>query len=542
MSLLKKLISKKRLDLFVRDVLNQRVADHQANWFNILADDSYNKIAEAAPRGHLKTTSFSVDFPLWKMQDDHNIRILLVSAAESQSQSFLREIVGHIERNQDYVDFAGQLKPKSPEKWSGREIIITRDKVDLKDPTISTVGVGGTILSKRADIIICDDILNIDNTKTFEQRQKMKDWFHQVLLPVLVPGGRVIVVGTVWQKEDLLHELLADASYDYRNKLQAIISWPERMDLWDEWYRIRMGGTQRSKIDAEYFFVANRDEMHRGVKVLWEAFPFKLLYGLWRSNRVAFEKAYQNNIISREDQRFKEEWLERAKARGTNLRLVKSLTQDQRKEMKVLTQGIDLAAKPKEGADDNANLTLGLRRMDDMFQVLGLERGKYTPALWRNSISDMNDGFLPDKILVESNAYQVSLQMDMAEKNLPIEAFNTGGEKFDPYIGVESLAIIFENDRMILPYDKTDPTTIALIDQLVDELRQFPVGHTGDSAMALWFAYTAMRSIMAKSQGSSGFIQMVQQGIKEIKEAAPATKPSNINAWSQMARRGGTRL
>src|SRR3954468_1364712 len=167
---------------------------------------------------------------------------------------------------------------------------------------------------------------------------------------------------------------------------------------------------------------------------------------------------------------------------GRQFALVKSLSPDQRKEFKALSAAI-VAAGEKEQDDDNAMTTLGLRRLD-MVQLLSLDRGKFTPKAWRETIAERYDGLRHDRMVVESNGYQIALKRDLAEKNLPLVSHTTGGEKFDPFIGVESLAILFENDRIILPYDKTDPTTVALVDQLVDELRQFPIGHTGDSAMA----------------------------------------------------------
>lgn len=492
------------------------------------------KVALAAPRGHTKSTCFSVNYPLWEIARNPDIRILMVSNTESQSQSFLREIVGNIERNQLYVDFAGQMKPKIPEKWTAREIIVNRNNLNMKDPTISTVGVGGTILSKRADLIICDDLLSLENTKTIDQRQKMRDWFHQVLLPVLSPNGRVIFVGTVWHPQDLLLELLSDAGWDYRKKFKSVIEWPLHMDLWEQWYALRMKGTEDARGEADRFFTTNYSEMHVGVRVMWpEHFTFAMLYLLWRTNRIAFEKAYQNNIISREDQKFKEEWLERAKMRGANYRLLRTLTPDQRKEYTTVTGGIDLAAGEDEQNDDNAMVALGHRRLDDMVQLLSMDRGKFTPKDWRSTIAERGDALKHDRIIVETNGYQIALKRDLADKNLPIVSFTTGGEKFDPYIGVESLAILFENDRIILPYDKSDPYTIALVDQLVDELRQFPVGHTGDSAMALWFAYTALRDLAGK--GQSGFLQIVQSDVAKLKNKE---KPdSNLPSWVQMARK-----
>jgi hypothetical protein len=202
------------LKFYTEEVLRFDNVPYQNEWYGVLQDRSYLKIALAAPRGHIKTTALSVNYPSWRIEQNHNIRILLVSNAESQSQSFLRQIVGRIERDEEYRLFARNLKPEKQEKWTDREIIITRDDLSLKDPTISTVGIGGTVLARRADEIICDDILNYENTRTPEQRRKVREFFYEVLLPVLVPGGRLVVAGTVWHPDDLLHELLADPTFD----------------------------------------------------------------------------------------------------------------------------------------------------------------------------------------------------------------------------------------------------------------------------------------------------------------------------------------
>jgi hypothetical protein len=528
--------AKKNLPFFVEDVLGYENAPHQTEWLSVLGNKSYKKIVFAAPRGHTKSTCASINYPLWEISNNPNIRILLVSSSESASQAFLREVVGHIERDKFFNEFNGNLKPQMPEKWTAREIIITRSDLSLKDPSISTVGVGGTILSKRADVIICDDILNPENTKTYEQRIKMREWFHQVLLPVLVPNGRIIVVGTVWDQDDLLHELLKDASYDYRKKFKAVIEPPTHKELWDNWYAIRMKGTEESKLEADKYKAENKEKMYEGIKTLWQYFDYEMLYLLERTSKVSFEKAYQNNIISREDQKFKEEWIARAKERGKNFRLIKSMTPDLRKEFKSLTAGIDLQASEKAQADDNVLLSMGEMRLDNLIYLLNIERGKPSPAEWRKLIvqKDRDDGFRHDKILVETNGYQNALKRDMDQYNLPIEAFTTTGEKFDPYIGVESLAILFENDRIVLPYDNTDPETIAKVDQLVDELRKFPSGHTGDSVMAFWFAYTAMRSLVDVQQ--DGFLKMIQNDIAKAKTG------NNINSWLNMAKNGGQKL
>jgi len=459
----------------------------------------------AAPRSHAKSTCLSVNYPLQEIARNRNIRILIVSNALDQAQMFLREIKARITQDDNYKVYAGELMARYPEKWTDREIIVARDDLTLKDPTVSVVGMGGTILARRADIIICDDVLNQENTRTPEQRKKVKQWFYEVLLPVLEPGGRLIYIGTVWHPEDLLNELLKDPSFDFRKRYKAIISDSKRRDLWDTWVELLQSDAEDSKEKAEKFLKKHKKEMYEGVKVLWkERVPYYELYLLRKVNSIAFAKMYQNEVMSSEDQKFKEEWIERAKEMGANYRLVRAIPEGL--DLRVITQGVDLAVSEKDSADDNVDLTLA-KLPDNRFIILNIERGKFSPAGMRQLVKEQFLNFKPRQIKVENVAYQEAMRRDLADMNLPVKGYATGGEKFDEFIGIDTLAVLMENGRLILPYDKSDPRTINLIDQLVDEMRQWgSAGHTGDSLMALWFAYTAMRDI----EGGSGYLEYIK--------------------------------
>ena len=501
-------------------ILGYKNPSHIEEWYSILDNKKYKKIVIAAPRSSAKSTCFSINFPLNEIVRDCNIRILIVSNTLEQAQLFLREIKGRIERDQRYREYAGDLVPRYPEKWTEREIIINRTNLDLKDATISIVGMGGSILTRRADIIICDDILNQENTRTPEQRTKVKSWFYEVLLPVLEPGGRLIFVGTVWHKNDLLSELLEDPSFDFRKKYKSIISDSERKDLWDKWAELM----NVDKKEAEKFLEQNKEEMYRGVKVLWEErLPYHLLYLLRKENYVAFQKMYQNEVVTNEFSKFREEWIERAKEMGKNYRLVKRLPPDL--EISVITQGVDLAVSQKEDADDTVILTLG-KLHDGRLIVLNIERGKFTPAETRALIKEQYQAFKPIQIRVENVAYQEAMRRDLADANLPVRGHRTGKDKYDEILGIESIAVLMENERLILPYDKSDPRTISLIDELCDEMRRYPMGHTGDSLMALWFAWSAMRDIGY----SSGFLEYMKEKSEELKKKEQENKMS-LEDW-----------
>lgn len=463
-------------------------ADHHYEWYDFLENKAYtddkgnilyypighkdpynSQIAIMAPRSHAKSTVFTVNYPTWRIGKNPNIRIIIVGSAATQSQSFLREIKGHLEQNTKYHELFGNLSPggdKNPVKWTDSEIIVKRSNHKLKDPTVTAVGAGGTILSKRADVIICDDILSPDNTRTFEQRQKLREWFYQVLLPCLEPNGQLIVVGTAWNQDDLLHELMERPNYQVRKVYKAVKNMETHEVMWPE----------RWSFDK---LMALKDEM----------------------GSLAFNKAYQNEANSAEDAVFQQEWIHEAKQRGKNRRLF-NLSQKfdystwDLGEM-VAANGIDLAISQKRESDNTAMFVTG-KTLEGMRIPLYVCREKMTPAQTRQRILDIHDSFSAVVRMhkVETNGYQESLRRDLVETtDLPITGHSTGSEKFDLDMGINSMAVDFENGKWIIPWDKDDPNTIAMMSFFCDGLLAFPNGHTEDVVMAAWLSNMALRDL-----------------------------------------------
>lgn len=519
---------KEDFELFTADVLGFTNADHQKDWCGILGNHENKQIVVAAPRGHSKTTEFSINYPLWEIARNRNVRILLVSAADSQSKSFLREIKGRIERDNAYIDFAGQLQPKKPEKWSDQEIIVDRDRTDLKDPTITTVSVEGTILSKRADIIICDDLLNFENSRTPEARQKIWDWFMLTLLPVLEPKtGRIVVAGTVWQVGDLMMTLLSDPTFDYRKRYQAIIEEPAtgspEEKLWQEWCDLYTAEEEGNKQRAAAFLEEHREQMYANVKVLWpERVGYEELYILRYKDAYAFARAYQNDPASRPSQKIKREWIERALQRGVKLKLQNEPHLKQ-EYIALTTEGLDLAISQETAADDTCLLTLDKIQYDwegnkkGAYIIRQIERGKKTPGETRALVTTSFYAMKPHGIRVETVQYQEAMERDLNDSGITIRGHRTGSEKWDSAVGVNSIGLLLEHDMLILPSDPHDARTKDLIGKLVAGMIQFPEGHTDDSLMALWFAVLEMMELT----GTQYVMPRVTPDTNEPKPAAP---------------------
>lgn len=505
--------------IFVEGIIGLKNEPFHDELDSIIGNELYKKIIITYPRGHGKSTHLSVAYPLWRMAKDHNLRILLISATETVSKAFLSEIIGHIQNNEMYQKFAAFCDPlgvgvvpkmktyaKMRENWSGDSIVIQRDQLSLKDPTINAVGLLGSILSKRADLIICDDIVNQENSATEAQRLKVNDWIDTTVRPVLLPEGRFMYLGNTWHMDDYVARTLKNPQFDYRKRMKAIISDATNKDLWDQWAGIRTNEDlelSERLMQSEEFYLANKAAMDEGVQVLWPSrYSYSWLYLERLLNPYAFARMYQCDPSDRPDQKFKEAWLEMAIKKGAALRL--QLGKREGFEMELTTEGVDLAITEKETGDDTCGLILDrvkysndplIKRGDIIVRYI--DRGKKSPNETKVMITEHYNIVQPDGIRVETVAYQEAIQRDLADDfGVPVHGYHTGGEKKDPYIGINSLAIYAELGKLVLPYDLKDPMTIRLIGQLLNEMRAFPDGHTGDGLMALWFAFSEMRDLM----------------------------------------------
>jgi predicted phage terminase large subunit-like protein len=159
------------------------------------------------PRGSAKTTWGNTIKIAHKVSVEKDIRIGLISNTAKQSNDFSRAIRYTLEANTQQHEVFGNLK--SSQKWTDVEWLRADSRwAGSKDVTLYSAGAGGAIISKRFDVIICDDILDEENTMTPEAREKVETWFWKTLRPCLVPGGIIIVLGTRWAEDDLYQHLI----------------------------------------------------------------------------------------------------------------------------------------------------------------------------------------------------------------------------------------------------------------------------------------------------------------------------------------------
>ena len=390
----------------------------------------------------------------------------------------------------------------------------------------SATGLFGQILSRRADIIILDDVVDQQNSMTELQRQKVIDWIETTVIPVLVPGGTLIYLGNTWHQDDVVSKFMQDPRFTVQKRQGAIIHEADRQDLWHKWENIMLNITikPRERFEqANKFYLENQAEMDKGCHVLWkERYPYARLYLERVLNPYVFARMYQCDASNRPNQTIRDEWIEKALKKGRHLRF-----QDQKHDknyLQVSAAGEDLAISMEEHADDTCLLYLDLVAQgydgveDGDYLIRQIHRGKYTPNQQREIAKKAWTEHGMQTIRVESNSYQEALSIALANEGVPVTSYHTGKEKFDPEVGVNSIATIMENGKLVIPSDPTDARTVMLASKLANEMRAFPDGHTGDSLMALWFAYSEVVKLMG------GRLIYPQLQMNTIKETPPIHK------------------
>jgi predicted phage terminase large subunit-like protein len=190
-------------------VFKYKPAKHHATMMEYLLDCIYRRENGVClePRGAAKTTWGNTDLLTWLISMFPDLRVGLISNTAKQANDFSRAIRWTLESNTEYREIFGENV--SPTKWTDVEWLHRQSKWHgSKDVTLYSAGAGGAIISKRFDIILCDDILDEENTATPEAREKVENWFFKTLLPCLVPDGVVICLGTRWAEDDLYQHLM----------------------------------------------------------------------------------------------------------------------------------------------------------------------------------------------------------------------------------------------------------------------------------------------------------------------------------------------
>lgn len=248
-----------------------------------------------APRGSSKSTHLSLGFALYCIVLGKTRYCLEVCDVYAQAALLIEALKAELTTNprlsHDFPDACGQGRV-----WREGEIV-TRANIRVEGLGALQKIRGRRHGPYRPDLMFFDDLENDEAVRSPDQRKKLETWITRAALKVGPPDGsmHVIWVGTVLHFDAVL--VRAAKSPVWRvTEFQAVVKWPDRMDLWDQFEELYINEGEEA---ATAFYQARRADMDAGAMVNWPAIQSLLFLMLERAaSHDAFQTEYQNKPLS----------------------------------------------------------------------------------------------------------------------------------------------------------------------------------------------------------------------------------------------------
>ena len=441
--------------------------DFQMSWHHLEWGDlvhHHNKLCIEAARDHGKSYYFSNAYAIWQLyrysppkvqqfskrpSKSNSNRGFLFSFSLQQAVDLIEILKGTIEGNDTLRE---RLMPANTKEgaWASTNIVCKNGA------RLTGKGFGSSVRGAHPYWIIVDDGLKDNVIYSQLQRQKSIDYFHSVIMNMLVPGGQIIVVGTPFHANDLYGDLKTKKGW-FVIEYPAIF--PDGRILWPQLWSFR---DLLDKKNTQGNIIFSRENLCRPIVSDSSIFPLSIL--------------------------------KRGLVRMENYTLVSSRDDFPIRFAKVVT-GCDFSISANVGADYFCFSTFGIDEDNGMW-LLNMKLGKgktYDEQL--QILKGINVRFRPDVMVFESNVFQQIFTEGATKYGMPVVPHNTGAEKNDLSKGWMQISVLFERGLMHIPYgDKYSQDIKDIIfEQLgsvafTDKGGLESVGSHDDCCSSMWLA------------------------------------------------------
>ncbi|KLN57631.1 phage terminase large subunit [Variovorax paradoxus] len=453
--------------------------------------------AIAAPRGEAKSTKVSMSFVLWCVVTAIKWYPVIIMDAFEQAAEMLEAIKAELEANpriaSDFPEVAGQGKV-----WRAGVIVTNNGR------KIEAFGSAKKIRGRRhgahrPDLAVGDDIENDENVNTPAQRDKLQSFVTKSVLNLGPPDDSMdaILIGTVLHYDSVLARFLKNPLWNAK-VFKAIIKWPDRMDLWEQFEQLLLNGEnpQAGEAAAMALYRQQQAEMDMGSQVSWPALRplWKLMIKRAREGHSAFDSEQQNDPVAGEDAPFAHSiqfWVDRLNEWSFYGACDPSL------------------GRAGASRDPSAIGVGGYQRVKGILDVVEAKIKKRTPDRIISDIIEMQREYCCIVWGVESIQFQEFLRTELvkrsAEAGVPVPA-RALQPISDKILRIESLQPHMHNGLIRLHRSQTT---------LVDQFRHFPKADHDDGpdmVQMLWML-AVTGGVAAAAQGGNS--DQAQQTARE---------------------------
>ena len=161
------------------------------------------------PRDHGK--SFQVCCRvLWELGRNPNLRVKVVCATDAVAAERSRFLRDSIVQNAALRKVFPRLRRAYP--WTA-EAFTVRRVANTIGPSVAAFGVGAGTTGTRADLLVCDDVVDVRSLYSRAERDRAAECFTNNLMNLLEPNGRFWGLCTPWHADDLNARLKKNGAY-----------------------------------------------------------------------------------------------------------------------------------------------------------------------------------------------------------------------------------------------------------------------------------------------------------------------------------------
>lgn len=413
------IIDNNRIDILAKAVLGYQVQPFHLKMMRhqFLHPESLQLVF----RGAGKTTTCTIVKIVHLLLKDPNLRILIASKTTPHAVTILKGVKAHFEENPFLEKIFGvYYDPKLVEKWDEREIsVLPRTSMSM-EKSVYTIGVGSQAVGRHFDVIISDDLVDEENSRTKMMRDKHLHWYYNSLMPTLEPPDKKIphrgehhILGTRYHYDDMYGHLSENELKEHTNIIPALSDdgrspWPE-------------------KFSPE--FLAEKRK---------------------RAGLIIFNAQYQCSTSAMKGSIFQYD----------DCQIIEP--DKIPKKLKIFI-GIDLAITESESADQFAIVALG---MDDNYNryILDFYANQIRFGEQTKKIIEFYEKYKPIRACIETNAYQKAQYQHLKDEydaDIRLKAVNQDKDKITR---AWKLSHLFESKKMFF---KKGGNIHLLIEQLV---------------------------------------------------------------------------
>src|SRR6478736_6301276 len=508
--------------VFCEEYLDTKLFRHQLQWYDVLEGRPPRDLHETqifkqgdpgmlivnTPPEHAKSTTITVNYVTYRVCQDPNIRVIIVSQTQEMAKRFLRAIKDRLAgANPSYKKLQHDFAPDggfdaNSASWTADSIYVNAEARDSGEatPTVQALGMNGQIYGNRADLIILDDTVTGKNAHEFE---KQIDWIQrEVINRLSYPGGTLLLVGTRLAPVELYSEIQKPEWYGQDEESPwtyltqpAVLEFADDVDDW----KVLAPLTNRPPVSlgARRLVEANEEGLypwHSGKalarrRATSSALNWKMVY---QQEQVVEDAIFPADKVAASIDGMRAAGLMSPGAPGHRPHGMDGL---------YVVGGFDPAITGHAAA-----VVLGVDRMSGMRWVLDVwTRPNQKPDDLFDKLKSWTVKYHMHEWVIEKNAMNLMVTQNrdlrnfLGSRGTILKEHFTGSNKNDADFGVASMSMLFDGAKegkglIRLPSRSQNEGTKALVEQLTTWFPQSRAKQ--DTVMALWFAETRARELV----------------------------------------------